>query len=261
MKLLTAVAWASIAISTPAYAALFVAGDSNILGVQGQFGFNGETFTANQQFILNIAAGGGVTFQNSSLTNLGDQDSALTNFLLAQGLPLMRYVGPNATLTADDFAGKSLFIGFAPNNSYTSGELTLMSNFLAGGGNILLTGENQANFSGLNARINTALASLNSQMRLGEASIGAGVVETASVVSNASVVANTTGFRYVYTTVVTGGIALFQTQGGEGAVLAAEGITLPPVTPGVPEPASWAMLIAGFGLTGAAMRRRRTINA
>ena len=25
----------------------------------------------------------------------------------------------------------------------------------------------------------------------------------------------------------------------------------------VPEPASWAMLIAGFGLTGAAMRRRR----
>jgi hypothetical protein len=25
---------------------------------------------------------------------------------------------------------------------------------------------------------------------------------------------------------------------------------------GVPEPASWAMLIAGFGLTGAAMRRR-----
>ena len=27
---------------------------------------------------------------------------------------------------------------------------------------------------------------------------------------------------------------------------------------GVPEPASWAMLIAGFGLTGAAMRRRRS---
>ena len=28
---------------------------------------------------------------------------------------------------------------------------------------------------------------------------------------------------------------------------------------GVPEPASWAMLIAGFGLTGAAMRRRRLV--
>ncbi|MEY2884276.1 MAG: hypothetical protein RL490_2000 [Pseudomonadota bacterium] len=30
---------------------------------------------------------------------------------------------------------------------------------------------------------------------------------------------------------------------------------------GVPEPASWAMLIAGFGLTGAAMRRRRGAGA
>ncbi|WP_426162889.1 PEPxxWA-CTERM sorting domain-containing protein [Sandarakinorhabdus sp. DWP1-3-1] len=29
----------------------------------------------------------------------------------------------------------------------------------------------------------------------------------------------------------------------------------------VPEPASWAMLIAGFGLTGAAMRRRRVARA
>ncbi len=29
----------------------------------------------------------------------------------------------------------------------------------------------------------------------------------------------------------------------------------------VPEPASWAMLIAGFGLTGAVMRRRRTVTA
>lgn len=30
-----------------------------------------------------------------------------------------------------------------------------------------------------------------------------------------------------------------------------------PATPGVPEPATWAMLIAGFGLVGAAARRRR----
>jgi hypothetical protein len=30
-----------------------------------------------------------------------------------------------------------------------------------------------------------------------------------------------------------------------------------PAVGGVPEPASWAMLITGFGLTGSAMRRRR----
>ncbi len=32
--------------------------------------------------------------------------------------------------------------------------------------------------------------------------------------------------------------------------------TAPPNVGGVPEPAAWAMLIAGFGLVGAAMRRR-----
>jgi hypothetical protein len=31
------------------------------------------------------------------------------------------------------------------------------------------------------------------------------------------------------------------------------------VTSNVPEPAAWAMLIAGFGLTGAVMRRRRSV--
>ena len=35
----------------------------------------------------------------------------------------------------------------------------------------------------------------------------------------------------------------------------------PPVnTPAVPEPASWAMMIGGLGLVGAAMRRRATVN-
>lgn len=38
------------------------------------------------------------------------------------------------------------------------------------------------------------------------------------------------------------------------------GIVDPP-TGGVPEPASWAMLIVGFGLTGASMRRRRVAGA
>jgi hypothetical protein len=33
--------------------------------------------------------------------------------------------------------------------------------------------------------------------------------------------------------------------------------TLPPVNGAVPEPASWAMMLAGFGLAGAAMRRAR----
>jgi hypothetical protein len=38
-----------------------------------------------------------------------------------------------------------------------------------------------------------------------------------------------------------------------------EGNVPPPPPSAVPEASSWAMLIAGFGLTGAAMRRRRTV--
>ena len=34
---------------------------------------------------------------------------------------------------------------------------------------------------------------------------------------------------------------------------------LVPPTPGVPEPASWALMIAGFGLAGSMLRRRRTL--
>ena len=44
---------------------------------------------------------------------------------------------------------------------------------------------------------------------------------------------------------------------GNGPGSIAASATYVDVTGQVPEPASWAMLIAGFGLSGAAMRRRR----
>ncbi|PZN93706.1 MAG: hypothetical protein DCF31_11880 [Alphaproteobacteria bacterium] len=43
------------------------------------------------------------------------------------------------------------------------------------------------------------------------------------------------------------------TAGGDRMIVT----SMASAVPSVPEPASWAMLIAGFGLTGAAMRRRR----
>ena len=48
-------------------------------------------------------------------------------------------------------------------------------------------------------------------------------------------------------------------RGSSGAVLYKTGLASPPppVDGVVPEPASWAMMIAGFGLVGAAMRRRK----
>lgn len=50
-------------------------------------------------------------------------------------------------------------------------------------------------------------------------------------------------------------ITLIGTQGSFHIGL--DAISVEALTSGVPEPGSWAMLIAGFGLTGAAARRRR----
>ena len=43
------------------------------------------------------------------------------------------------------------------------------------------------------------------------------------------------------------------------SVLTTDGSVLPPPLPGVPEPSSWAMMIAGFGLVGAMARRRKSV--
>jgi len=51
----------------------------------------------------------------------------------------------------------------------------------------------------------------------------------------------------------------FNSTGGSPFTASAT-LSNPPsdVTPAVPEPATWAMMLGGFGLIGAAMRRRRT---
>jgi hypothetical protein len=54
------------------------------------------------------------------------------------------------------------------------------------------------------------------------------------------------------------GVAKSIDFGGGANFVAYDNITFGSATPGgVPEPASWAMLIAGFGLVGAAQRRRK----
>ena len=49
--------------------------------------------------------------------------------------------------------------------------------------------------------------------------------------------------------------------GGTGLSWAKQDVSNFDLTTGVPEPASWALMICGFGLAGAALRRRRTVVA
>ncbi len=69
-----------------------------------------------------------------------------------------------------------------------------------------------------------------------------------------SVLGNATGF-YKFDAGNGTNTIPFATKGSSGFVLYGTGT---PPTGGVPEPATWAMLIAGFGLVGSAMRRRRS---
>jgi len=54
---------------------------------------------------------------------------------------------------------------------------------------------------------------------------------------------------------------LLKYQGLSSAVIYKTSTYTPPPPPTVPEPATWAMMIGGFGLLGAAVRRRRRMGA
>lgn len=52
--------------------------------------------------------------------------------------------------------------------------------------------------------------------------------------------------------------SFFFTAQGNNITSFSSALVADPVTPSVPEPATWAMMIVGFGLVGGAMRRRKT---
>jgi hypothetical protein len=102
----------------------------------------------------------------------------------------------------------------------------------------------------INTNVNNLLSGLGNPMRLSLDTIPVAGFATGLRANVTPFTAGIPSIRYAAATEVIGGVRLFNN---------ADGLALIAGT-GVPEPASWAMLIAGFGLTGAVMRRRRSVS-
>ena len=134
-------------------------------------------------------------------------------------------------------------------NAFTTAEIGLVRNFLVGGGRVLLAGESSNIGFTANANLNGLLAGIGSSIRLNQVTEGIGdqFATDGEILAN-PLTAGITSFGYGRTTTVSGGTTLFLNDSGNPFVA---------VDAVVPEPGTWALMIAGFGLAGAAIRRRR----
>ena len=229
----------------PASAALFVSGDSNIFN-------NITTFAPNQQFLKNIS-GSNVLIQNTTVPFLTTQAGDISTYLTSQSIT-NTVLGSGSVLSAANFVGRSLFIAFGPADAYSGSEVAAMNAFLGGGGSILFTGENNdPSFATTNNAINAALTALGSGMQIVPDLIDPGF-NTANIITANTYTAGTAGFQYAATSRVSGGTALYGTLTGNQPFLSCENCRA--VTPTVPEPATWGMMLLGFGIVGGALRRR-----
>lgn len=162
------------------------------------------------------------------------------------------------TITASALSGQDLFITARPADPFTAAETSAISDFLSGGGSVLLTGEYEPLGATGNGHINGLLAGLGSTM-----SILPGTALDAPGDAFAGITADalTTGvgvFAYGFASAVSGGTTLFTSElTGTGFISAQTFATTPPI----PLPASLPLLLAGLGAVAMIKRRRRAQKA
>lgn len=79
-----------------------------------------------------------------------------------------------ATITSSDLSGIDLFIAATPSNAYSSDEVTAIANYVLGGGNALLLGENTG-FPTSNTAIGNVLTALSSSISIGSTNSNCGL--------------------------------------------------------------------------------------
>ena len=164
-----------------------------------------------------------------SLTNLqftllsGSTLTSVQAFVFALNGPLATTFVPGPEIwRSAAVAGTSGLLNFNP----TGVQLTAGQNYIAFLGTFYTTGTGQASVSSCNPFSGGACAVSNANPNLGRAIIGRALGSNLDELSFAQVVNGS------------------------------QDLTFSATVTAVPEPASWAMMIAGFGLVGGAMRRR-----
>lgn len=259
MRYHLALATAAVLAASSAHAGtLVVTGDSTVAFRQNTGVVTGNAALAgNVQFARNLLAGG-TDVRIFGGPNLPDYTGQLVAGFngLGGGVTASAF---NSTITEASLAGADLLVAFFPTRAFTVAEANVLRAFLRSGGNVFLGGEATTNVFGNplgaaeNQRINGLLELLGSSMRLEVGSYDLSdqfATAAAGEVVADPLTAGVSSFGYGLTTTVAGGNALFLTNGLRSFVS----------YEAVPEPASWALMISGFGLAGAALRGRKRVN-
>lgn len=104
-----------------------------------------------------------------------DADDDLHEFYLGSGADSHLVDG---TVTAEDLAGVDLFVVMLPDDAFTAAEMTALGDFVAGGGTLLLMGEQHGFAAAENVYLNDLLTALGSAMRIGTSSVDSGFRDT-----------------------------------------------------------------------------------
>ncbi|WP_114227855.1 MULTISPECIES: PEPxxWA-CTERM sorting domain-containing protein [Sphingomonas] len=123
-----------------------------------------------------------------------------------------------------------------------AGNYTVNYNALVSAGNVFSTSTDANAF----AHLQTALASLSGNVILG--------IHWGNVPESGNIPYGNVSGVYLWNSATLGTLNLTSSSGFSDAVIYR-------ATPAVPEPATWALMLMGFGGMGVAMRRRRSANA
>lgn len=232
---------AALLATSPASAALFVSGDTNILTEV-------EENDANAQFLLNLAGDGIVVLHPGQFANFVTPG---LSFVLGDADVPHVLLGWDAEVTAASLVGASLYLAYQNGSGWSAAEAALLADFVRGGGHVLLTGDNFVS-ADENAAITALAAAMGSDLSIQDTAVGPFPGVGATILEDNGFTAGTAGLQLISASRVLGGRPLYGIPGSADVVVAYDTLS-----GAVPEPASWALLIAGFGIVGSALRRQR----